>query len=115
VKLGRDREDIRRNRPITVVLLLQTPGSKLEGCLQQTIREKLSMCFHIGPEFVEALTSRAADKSAVDASPKVSGGTHQSEEHESQTTFEHLASRLRAFILAGATIKWLLFILWVCL
>jgi hypothetical protein len=34
------------------------------------------MCFHIGPEFVEALTSRAADRSAVDTSPVVSDGTH---------------------------------------
>ncbi len=73
------------------------------------------MCFHIGPEFVEALMSRAVDKSAADPSPVVSDGTHPSEGQEHLTTFEHLASRLRAFLLAGATIKWLLFILWACL
>ena len=73
------------------------------------------MCFHIGPEFVEALTSRAVDKSAVDTSPVVSDGTRPSEGHEHLTTLEHLASRLRAFLLAGVTIKWLLFMLWVYL
>jgi hypothetical protein len=73
------------------------------------------MCFHIGAEFVEALTSRAADESAVDTSPEISDSTHPSEGQEHVTTFEHLASRLRALILAGVTIKWLLFILWACL
>ena len=73
------------------------------------------MCFHIGPEFVEALTSRAVDKSAVDTSPAVSHGPHPCEEQEHLTAFEHLASLLRAFFLAGVTIKWLLFILWACL
>jgi len=73
------------------------------------------MCFHIGPEFVEAPTSRAVDKSAVDTSPAISDGTHPSEGQEHLTTFEHLASRLRAIFLAGMTIKWLLFILWACL
>ena len=73
------------------------------------------MCFHIGPEFVEARTSRAVDKSAVDTSPVALDGTHPSEAQEHLTTFEHLASRLRAFLLAGVTIKWLLFILWTCL
>ena len=73
------------------------------------------MCFHIGPEFVEALTSRAVDKSAVDTSPVVTDGTHPSEAQEHLTTFEHLASRLRAFLLAGATSKWLLLIFWACL
>jgi hypothetical protein len=57
------------------------------------------MCFHIGPEFIEALTSRAMDKSTVDTSPEVSDGAHQSEGQEYLTTFEHLASRLRAFLL----------------
>ena len=73
------------------------------------------MCFLIGPEFVEALTFRAVDKSAEDTSPVVSDGSHPSEGREHLTTFEHLASRLRAFFLAGMTIKWLLFILWACL
>jgi hypothetical protein len=73
------------------------------------------VCFHIGPEFVEALTSRGVDKSAIDTSPAVSDGTHPSEGQERLTTFEHLASRLRALLLAGVTIKWLLFILWACL
>jgi len=74
------------------------------------------MCFHIGPEIVEALTSRAVDKSAVeDTSPELSDRTHPSEGQERPTTSGHLASRLRAFILAGLTIKWLLFILWACL
>ena len=73
------------------------------------------MCFHVGPEFVEALTSTAAKKSAVDTSPVVSNGTHLSEAQEQLTTFEHLASRLRAFLWAGVTSRWLLFILWVCL
>ena len=73
------------------------------------------MCFHIGPEFVEALTSRAADNSAVDKSAVVSDGMHPSEGQEHLTAIEHLASRLRAFPLAGVTSKWLLFILWVCL
>ena len=72
------------------------------------------MCFHIGPEFVEALTSRAVDKSPVDTSPVVSDGTHPSEAQEHLTTFEHLASRLRAFFL-GVTSKCLLLILWACL
>ena len=73
------------------------------------------MCFYIGPELVEALRSRAVDKSAVDTSPEVSDGTHPSEGQEHLTTFEHLASRLRAFFLAGVTSKWLLSILWACL
>ena len=73
------------------------------------------MCFHIGPEFVEAPTSRAVNESGVDTSPVVSDGTHLSEGQEHLTTFEHLASRLRAFFLAGVTMKWLLFILWACL
>ena len=72
------------------------------------------MCFHIGPEFVDALTSRAVDKSAVDTSPVVSDGSHPSEGQEHLPTFEQLASRLRAFFLAGVTSKWLLFILWAC-
>jgi hypothetical protein len=73
------------------------------------------MCFHIGPEFVEALTSRAVDKSAVDTPPVVSDDTHPSEGQEHLTTFEHQASRLRAFLFAGVTSKWLLFILCACL
>jgi hypothetical protein len=73
------------------------------------------MCFHIGPEVVKALMSRAVDKSAVDTSPVVSDGRHPSEGQKHLTTFVHLASRLRAFILAGVTGKWLLFILWACL
>ena len=73
------------------------------------------MCFYIGPESVEALRSRAADKSPVDTSPVVSDGTHPSEGQEHLTTFEHLASRLGAFFLAGVTSKWLLFILRACL
>ena len=73
------------------------------------------MCFYIGPEFVEALRSRAVDKSAADTSPEVSDGTHPSEGQEHLINFEHLASRLRAFLLAGVTIKWLLFILRACL
>lgn len=73
------------------------------------------MCFHLGPEFVEALTSRAVDKSAVDTFPVVSDCTHPSEAPEHLTTLEDLASRLRAFLLAGVTITWVLFILWACL
>jgi len=73
------------------------------------------MCFHLGPEFVEVLTSRAVDKPAVDTSPEISDGPHPNEKQEYLTTFSHLAGRLRAFILAGVTIKWLLFILWACL
>jgi hypothetical protein len=69
------------------------------------------MCFHIGPEFVESLRSGTVDKSAAGTSPEVSDSTHPSEGLERLTTFGHLASRLRAFILAGVTIKWLLFIL----
>ena len=73
------------------------------------------MCFHLGPEYVEALTSRAVDRPAVDISPEVSDGTHPSETQDRLTTFRHLAGRLRAFIVAGVTIKWILFILWACL
>ena len=73
------------------------------------------MCFHLGPEYVEALTSRAVDRPAVDTSPEVSDGMHPNEMLERLTTFGSLASRLRAFILAGVTIKWLLFIFWACL
>jgi hypothetical protein len=69
------------------------------------------MYFHIGPEFVEALTSKAVGKSQVSTSPEVSDGTHPREAQEHSTTREHLASRLRAFILGEATIKWLLFML----
>lgn len=58
------------------------------------------MCFHIGPEFVEALMSRAVDKSAADPSPVICDGTHPSEGQEHLTTFERLASRLGAFLLA---------------
>jgi hypothetical protein len=72
------------------------------------------MCFQICPEFVEALTSRAVDKSAVDTSPVVSEGMHPGEGQEHLTTFEHLASRLRTFLLAGVTIKGFLIILWMC-
>jgi hypothetical protein len=73
------------------------------------------MCFHLGHEFIEALTSRAANKSTIDTSPEVSNATHPSVEREQLTKFKHLASRLRTIILSGVTIKWLLFILWVCL
>ena len=73
------------------------------------------MCFHLGPEFIETLTSRAVNKSAVDRSPEVSDDTHTSERQEHRNSFEHLTSRLRAFIMAGVTVKWLLFILWACL
>jgi len=73
------------------------------------------MCFHIGPEFIDALTSRAVDKSAVDTSPVVSDGSHPSEGQEHLPTFEQLASRLRAFFLAEVTSKWFLFIFWACL
>lgn len=73
------------------------------------------MCFFIGPEIVEALTSRTVDKPAVDTSSAVPDSTHPSEGQEHLTTFGHLAFRLRAFILAGVTIKWLLVILWACL
>jgi hypothetical protein len=59
------------------------------------------MCFfHIGPEFVEVLMSRTLDKSAADPSPVVCDGTHPSEGQKHLTTFERLASRLRAFLLA---------------
>ncbi len=73
------------------------------------------MCFQIGPEFVEALSSRPVDESAVDISPVISDGTHPNEGQEHLTIFEHLASRLRAFLLAGVAIKSLLLILWACL
>jgi hypothetical protein len=74
------------------------------------------MCFHIGREIVEALTSRAVDKSAVkDTRPQLFDSTHPSKGQKRLTTCKYLASRLRAFILAGVTIKWLLFILWACL
>ena len=73
------------------------------------------MCFHIGPEFVEALMSRAVDKLAVDTSPVVSDGTNPSEGQEHLTTFERLASRLRGLFLGGVTSKWLLCMLWACL
>jgi hypothetical protein len=74
------------------------------------------MCFHIGPEYVEALRSRTVDKSAVDTSSEVSDGRPPSTlQKERLTTLKRLASHLRAFILAGVTIKWLLFILWACL
>lgn len=73
------------------------------------------MYFHLSPGFVEALMPKALNKPAVDTSPEFSDGPHPSEEQEYLTTFKPLASRLRAFILAGVTIKWLLFILWACL
>lgn len=73
------------------------------------------MCFHIGPDFVKALASRAVDTSAAYASPVVSDGKHPSEGQQHLATFEHLASRLRAFLLVGVTLKWLLIILWACL
>jgi hypothetical protein len=69
------------------------------------------MCFHIGPGFVEALMSKAVGKSQVGTSPEVSDSTHPREAQEHPTTREHLASRLRAFTLGAATIKWLLFML----
>ena len=69
------------------------------------------MCFQIGPDFVKALASRAVDTSAADASPVVSDGTHPNEGQQHLATFEHLASSLRAFLLVGVTIKWLLIIL----
>jgi hypothetical protein len=96
-------------RPL--VLLLHTPDSRLQGRLQA---RGFPMCFHIGPEFVEALTSREVAKSAVDTSPVISDGAHPGEGQEHLTTFEHLASRLRAFLLAGVTIKGFLIILWMC-
>ena len=73
------------------------------------------MCFHLGPEYVEALTSRAVDRPAVDTSSEVSDGPHPNEMQERLTASRNLAGRLRAFILAGVTIKWFLFILWACL
>lgn len=73
------------------------------------------MCFHIGTEFVDALTSRAANKSTLDISSEVSDGTHPSQGQESMTNVEHLPSSVRASISAGRTMKWLLFILWACL
>ena len=87
------------------MLLLHTPDSRLQGRLQAKHQREALLRFHIGPEFVEALTSRAVDESAVDTSPVVSDGTHPSEEQEHPTAFEHLASRLRAFLLAGVTLK----------
>ena len=69
------------------------------------------MCFHIGPEFVEALTSKAVAKSQVDTSPEVPDSTHPREAQAHPTTRGDLASRLRPLILGAATIKWLLFIL----
>ena len=73
------------------------------------------MCFHIGPEFVEVLTSRTANKSAVSTSSVFPDSTYPSKGQEHPPSSEDLASRLREFILSGVTIKWLLFLLWVCL
>jgi hypothetical protein len=73
------------------------------------------MCFHIGHEFVEALMSRATDNSTVDSPPETADSTHPNDRREHLSTCGQLASRMRAFIMAGATIKWLLFMLWICL
>jgi hypothetical protein len=71
------------------------------------------MCFHIGPEFVEALQPKPADRS-LDTPSDVSDDTHASMGKEHLTTLRRIVSRLRSIILTVVTIKWVLFILWVC-
>ena len=73
------------------------------------------MCFHIGPEFVEALRSKPADRSSLDTPAEVSDDTHASSEKEHLTPFRHIVSFFRSIFLTVITVKWILFIVWACL
>ena len=73
------------------------------------------MWFHMGPEYAEALMSKAPAKSAVDRPSEISVSTHVSEEREQLTPFQHMAYLRLAFISAVMTIARVLFILWASL
>jgi hypothetical protein len=73
------------------------------------------MCFHIGPEFVEALRSKPADRSSLDTPAEVSDATHASSEKEHLARFRRIVSLFRSIFLTVVTIKWILFIVWACL
>jgi hypothetical protein len=73
------------------------------------------MCFHIGPEFVEALWSQPAARSPLDTQLKVSDDTHPRRWKKHLTSVGHICTRLRSVILTAVPIKTILLILWACL
>jgi hypothetical protein len=73
------------------------------------------MCFHIGPEFVEALRSKPADKTTMDTPAESSDDTHANSEKEHLTPFRYIVSLFRSIFLTVITVKWILFIVWACL
>ena len=72
------------------------------------------MCFHIGPEFVEALQPKRAANSSLDIHPKGSDDTHSGIGEKHLTRFNRISSRLRSISLTAVTIKWMLLVLWAC-
>jgi hypothetical protein len=72
------------------------------------------MCFHIGPEFVEALQSKPADRSHLDTPIEAPDDPHASMRKKQPTPFRNIVSRLRSIFLSVITIKWILFIVWAC-
>jgi hypothetical protein len=74
------------------------------------------MCFHIGPEFVDALLqAKEVDKPVIDTPSKILDGADAVKTQEEYAPTRDLVSRLRSFILTVTTVKWLLFVLWACL
>jgi hypothetical protein len=72
------------------------------------------MCFHIGPEFVEALQSKPADRSHPYTPIEAPDDAHASMRQKQPTPCRNIVSRLRSIFLGVITIKWILFILWAC-
>jgi hypothetical protein len=66
---------------------------------------------YIGPEFVEALQSLAADRPAEDTPVTVSERPHACKTKDRITPLQHVAFRLRSFVVVVVTVEWILLII----
>ena len=84
------------------------------GGLQPTRLLRFAMIPYLHPEFVEALTSQATDKSAKDTSPDVSPRPLATKRKDRLVLLRRIPGRLRSLIVAVAA-KLILLLIHVCL
>jgi len=70
---------------------------------------------NIGPEFVEALLSRATNKPATHTSPAASQGAPVCKGLDRLASFRYFALLVFSSILAMVTSKWMVYLILMCL
>jgi hypothetical protein len=70
---------------------------------------------NIGPEFVEALLSRATNKPAAHISPAASQNAPACKRLDRRVSFQHFTLLVLSRILAAVTSKWMVYLILMCL